>query len=217
MSKNKMSKNKKKSILKNIKVNSKIDKKLIKILKFSVVFNLFLATLYIMTRNNIYFLQQLTAELVTTLLNRTGVAASLKELMITVPVKTGLFGGTVDWDCTGWKSILVFIALVVATPTDWRKKLKAWFFIPLIYLANILRVWFVFFFVSRFGIEHFETIHKTLWSWGLIAVLLVCWVCWYKDWCKGLYRQHSRQSHKSHVIKSKIAKRKLIYSKRTKK
>jgi len=194
---------------------TRLNTKLIKILKFSVVFNIFIIPLYFLTRNNIYFLQLFTARVVTMFLNITGIRAGLSGLMITVPIKTGMFGGTIDWDCTGWKSILVFIALVVATPTDWKKKLNAWIFIPLLYLANIMRVWFVFFFVSSFGVEKFEIIHKTLWSWGLIAVLLVCWIYWYKGskWFGHYFKE--REKFKAKRMKTK--KRKLIYSKKNKK
>jgi len=78
-----------------------------------------------------------------------------------------------------------------------------------------MRVWFVFFFVSNFGVEKFEIIHKTLWSWGLIAVLLVCWIYWYKG--SKWFGHHLKEREKFKAKRMKTKKRKLIYSKKNKK
>ena len=57
-------------------------------------------------------------------------------------------------------------------------KLYGLVFIPAVYLANLVRIWFMFFFVSKFGLYYYDFVHATLWSWGLILTILVFWVIW---------------------------------------
>jgi len=102
-------------------------KNLKKILKFLILFNALSIPLYVMIFLNIqlYPLQDLTAKAVFNILNFFGIESNLDDLFISVPTGNGYFAGIIDWDCTGWKSILVFFALVFATETKIEKKISS--------------------------------------------------------------------------------------------
>jgi len=157
-------------------------KNLKKILKFLILFNALSIPLYVMIFLNIqlYPLQDLTAKAVFNILNFFGIESNLDDLFISVPTGNGYFAGIIDWDCTGWKSILVFFALVFATETKLEKKLYGLLFVPLIYFINILRVSFVFYFISIYGVKYFALVHSFLWSFGMIMIVLIFWIMWIK-------------------------------------
>jgi len=156
--------------------------KLKNLLKFLILFNLFSIPMYLIIILNVQFyaLQLLTANLVSITLNFSGVSSELNDLLISVPVRDGYFAGSIDWDCTGWKSVLAFFALVFATEAPIKKKLYGLIFVPMIYVINILRVSFVFYFVSAYDVNYFELIHSFLWSFGMILVVLFLWIIWLK-------------------------------------
>ena len=161
---------------------NKLDKKLSDLLAFFVKFNLFLIPLYLISyyRIDLSSFEYTIASAVSGLLRATGVNALQFNNFISVAIPGGSFGGFIMWDCTGWKSTLVFLALVLSTPADWIKRLTSLAYIPIIILFNILRIWFVFSYVHIFGIANYELIHQTLWSYGMIAVVLALWVAWWK-------------------------------------
>ena len=158
------------------------NKKLYKITRFLLKFNLFSIPLYliILTGATWPFLMHLTEGISFSLLRFVGVDATMSNGFVVVPVVNGNFAATVSWDSTGWKSILAFFALVFATEFSLRKKLIGLSFIPVIYFVNILRIVFMFFFVSRYDVAYYNLLHATLWSWGLIATILLLWVVWMK-------------------------------------
>lgn len=174
----------KKKILRNIfsLYHSIRNEKLVRILWFLIKFNIFAIPLYIImfTGFTIYGLQEFLANIVTILLNSTGIPASLSGINIIIPVVGGFFSAEITWDCVGWKSLLTFLALVFATDFSIRKKLLAMLLLPLIFIINIIRLWFMFFYVYNYGVENYPIIHATIWSWGLIAVILILWILWLK-------------------------------------
>jgi exosortase/archaeosortase family protein len=170
---------------KDKKNKSKVSKKyqkLLKITKFLIKFNLFSIPLYliILTGATWPALMRVTEGISFSLLRFIGVDASVSGGFIVVPVINGNFAATVSWDSTGWKSILAFFALVFATEFPLRKKLIGMLFIPVIYFVNILRIVFMFFFVSRYDVAYYNLLHATLWSWGLIITIFVLWAAWMK-------------------------------------
>ena len=165
------------------KLFPKIDKKdAYRILIFLVKFNLFAIPLYliIISGFQLGFLKDLTTGFSFALLRTTGIDASLSGNLIAVPIENGSFAAVIDWDCTGWKSMLALFALIFATDFSLRKKLYGLVFIPLVYFVNMLRIWFMFYFVSGFGLLYYNIVHAIIWSWGLIVVILVFWVMWMK-------------------------------------
>ena len=158
-----------------------IDKKQgFQLLRFLIKFNLFAIPLYIILISGFQLdlLKDITAGLSFLLLKATGIDAALSGNLISLP--TSSFAASIDWDCTGCKSMLAFFALVFATDFPIRKKLYGLLFVPLIYIVNLLRIWFMFFFVANFGLAHYDILHSTIWSWGLIAAILIFWLVWMK-------------------------------------
>ncbi len=176
-------KGRKKTNRRNIKkAKQKGVEKLAKITRFLIKFNLFSIPLYliILTGATWPFLMHLTEGISFSLLQFIGVDASVSGDFIVVPVINGNFAASVSWDSTGWKSMLAFFALLFATDAAIRKKLIGLLFIPVIYFVNILRIVFMFFFVSRYDVAYYNLLHATLWSWGLIITIFVLWVAWMK-------------------------------------
>ena len=174
------------------------DRKLLKVLKFLVKFNLIAIPLYVIIILEWRFveLQQMTANLVYGLLNYVGANPAINGYLISIPVKNGTWGALINWDCTGWKSMLAFFALVMATDLPMRRKAYGLLLIPLIYVINLFRIFFMFFYVRTFDLAHYNLVHTVVWSWGLILVILVLWVFWLRhDFTKfslpkGKIRKH---------------------------
>ncbi len=83
-------------------------------------------------------------------------------------------------DCVGWKSMLCFVALVLATlGVSMRKRaLGLAIGIPVIYLGNLARIIVVVFIERGYGLEAAKLFHDWLWQAGLIALVLVTWLAW---------------------------------------
>jgi exosortase/archaeosortase family protein len=172
------------------------NKKLFKALKFLVLFNVFSIPLYIILLTGVSFapLQFATAQVVNPLLNAIGINSRLDGLIISVPEPSGSFAGHISWDCTGWKSMLAFAALVLATDAKRNKKLLGLAMIPLVYAFNIFRVTSVFALVSVFGAQYFPTIHAIMFSFAMVAFILLLWVAWLKY--INIYNIRSKKSKK---------------------
>jgi exosortase/archaeosortase family protein len=86
-------------------------------------------------------------------------------------------------DCTGWKSMLCFLALVLATMGVTMKKRLFGILagIPLIYIGNLARIVGVVVIEDAYGLETAMVIHDWLWQAGLIALVLVLWFAWLKS------------------------------------
>ncbi len=159
-----------------------VDDKLKDLLIFIVKLNVFLIPLYVMIYYRIDFtwLENVITRSVVGLLRASGIWATYFGNFISVPTPTGSFGGFITWDCTGWKSIIVFLALVFATPSSWTKKLFSLVYTPFIMLINIFRIWFMFAYVHVFGLQNYDYIHHTLWSYGMVMFVILFWFAWYK-------------------------------------
>lgn len=98
-------------------------------------------------------------------------------------------------DCIGWKSVLLFLALVLATPIKVKAKVKGLknkiknFFpktkfnaliigIPIIFAINFLRILTTILIGYYFGISYFNIAHTLLWREGLIFAVLLIWFLW---------------------------------------
>jgi exosortase/archaeosortase family protein len=86
----------------------------------------------------------------------------------------------VSEDCTGWKSMLFLVALMVAVPgVLWKKRLAGIVLgIPLIYLGNLARILLIVHVEQVYGLEIANVFHDYLWQAGLISLVLVIWVFW---------------------------------------
>ena len=95
--------------------------------------------------------------------------------MITIPVQNGTWAALINSACTGWKSVLLILALVAATPKNNRR--TALIFIPVILFVNIVRIVFMFW-VASANLAYFELAHTLIWSWGMLLVVLGLWLFW---------------------------------------
>ena len=189
------------------------DKRLFNVFKFLVKFNLFAIPLYIILVLGWHFaeLQQLTANITYGILNWAGASPSIDGYLISIPIKNGTWAALINWDCTGWKSILAFFALVMATDLPMRRKMYGLLLVPLIYVINIFRIFFMFFYVRTFDLAHYEIVHAIVWSWGLILVILVLWIFWLKhDFVKIIdkYRKVSTGTRPKRIIKRRFPRKK---------
>lgn len=84
----------------------------------------------------------------------------------------------VSWDSTGWKSMMAFTALVLATPAAVRRKLLG-IVLGIVFLqtVNIARITSMFYAVEVFHVDY-ELLHTVLWRWGMTAMILSAWLLW---------------------------------------
>ncbi len=158
-----------------------------RILKFLIKFNLFALPLYVLLVLDWQsgWLQTFTADITYNLLQATGIAAERTGNFIAIQLQNGTWGAFINWDCTGWKSFLALFALVMATDFPLKKKAKGLaVLLPALFAVNILRIVFMFHFARGFDLAYFELVHATIWSWGLIAAILVFWVAWMRHSAK---------------------------------
>ena len=149
------------------------------IFTFFIKFNLLALPLYIVSIINFdfYFIQSATANVVYYFLNILNFSPVIDGIMITIPVQNGAWAALINSACTGWKSALLFLALVFATPKN--NKRFALLFIPLIFAINIVRILFMFW-VASFDLAYFELAHAIVWSWGMLLAVLALWIIWIK-------------------------------------
>ena len=75
--------------------------------------------------------------------------------------------------CSGYRSILAFLALVIAGP---KKSWKSFMMVPLIYGFNILRLFITLYLFSYFPV-YSEFIHDFVWKYSMTLLVFLLW--WY--------------------------------------
>ncbi|MDY6776802.1 MAG: exosortase/archaeosortase family protein [Candidatus Nanohaloarchaea archaeon] len=84
-------------------------------------------------------------------------------------------------DSTGWKSVMVFAALVFATGKRLSYKIKGLAVgTAAIFVVNLLRISTMIYAVRVFEVEY-ELLHMLLWRWGLTFVVLSLWIFWFLE------------------------------------
>ena len=165
-------------------------------LKFFIKFNLFAIPLYIILYQGwaLPGLQQFIANIVTHALAALGLNPTMQDLVISIPVRNGDWAAVISWDCTGWKSMFAYFALVMATDYPNKRKALGLLLLPVIFVINLLRIVFMFFYVHTFDLAYYRTVHAVIWSWGLILTIAVLWLLWMKyDFTKILNRKSDRK------------------------
>ncbi len=82
-------------------------------------------------------------------------------------------------DCTGWKSIAAYLALLLAVPkTSGKKRLIGLIGVPILYAVNVGRITFLLWVVVNMGFGYFRVFHEYLWKLGLSLAVLVVWYAW---------------------------------------
>lgn len=80
--------------------------------------------------------------------------------------------------CVGWRSLLAFSGLVLATPRR-KNKIGAIMLLPMIYSFNIFRL-ITSLLVSVFIPSLFDIIHGFLWTYAMTFLVLGLWWYWVK-------------------------------------
>lgn len=156
---------------------------LVRAARFLARLNLFSIPLYaiILTGWQQDSLTEFTADATQFLLSVMGVSFERAGLVFSVPVANGNWGAVINWDCVGWKSLLLVFALVMATDYPIRRKLSGLaMLLPLVYAANLFRIAFLIWFVASYDTTYFALVHGIFWSWGLMMFILLCWAVWMK-------------------------------------
>ena len=168
---------------------NKTNKKLLYILTFLVLFNLFALPLYFIEYFNInmYALEYVVTKQVSLFLNIFGVEhslflLSLETKMIPAIKVAGLPVVAIDLSCTAIRSMFAFIGLVFALPkVKIDKKIRAVLWgLPVIYIVNIIRIVTTILVGVKFSVEKLDFIHTLLWREGLILLIIVMWLLWIK-------------------------------------
>lgn len=161
-------------------MKKKTRREFLAIAKFLIILNIFLIPFYAVLLSGVSFLplQGLTADAVTSLLQSSGIVAEQEGLLITIPSPQGSWAAFINWDCSGWKSLFVLFALIAATPFALKRRVTGFLLLPVIYVINILRIWFMFYYVHSFGLYGYEFLHTLIWSWGMIFFILFFWLLW---------------------------------------
>lgn len=145
-------------------------------LTFLLRFTLLAAPFYLLLDSgwNADGLRRLTAHLSAAVLRTVGVEASSTGSFL----RAGDLLVNVTRDSTGWKSVIAFTALVVASQRPWRSRLAGIVAgVAAIVVANLLRVTSTVYATTVFGIDY-ELLHTVLWRWGLTAAVIVIWAVW---------------------------------------
>jgi len=164
-----------------MKLNAK-QRKLWKIVKFFIIFNLLAIPLDIIVYFNYIYIpfQNFVAAVSYSILNLLGYQVDLLMYFIRVVSISGVQIVEVSMDSTAWKSLYALAALVIATPDKkWKGKMKFLLFaLPLIFVINVLRIVTTVALCASYGFQYFDLVHSILWREGLIAVVVILWYLW---------------------------------------
>lgn len=118
-------------------------------------------------------------------------------------------------DCVGWKSSLALAGLMLAV-RNVSLKTKARGIIasvPLIFFANLLRIYTSILLSVWVGVEHFPFIHDVLWQSTMAVLTLGLWLFWLKE--HKLHPLFGAQTAKSgQLSKAEINSLKLFISRK---
>lgn len=89
------------------------------------------------------------------------------------------FSFSITEDCTGWKGLVLFFALVAAVKSPPKKKILGLVVnIPILYSVNILRIVVLIFITRSMGSSAYSLSHDFLWQATMIVTVLCLWFVW---------------------------------------
>lgn len=157
---------------------SEVNEKRIEALLFLARFLLLAAPFYFILGLNVDFrpLQKIVASQVALLLGGLGMAASVEGYL----VRYGAVALEVTSDCTAWKDMVAFVAMIIAVPrVGWKKRLKGFALLPLIYAVNLTRLVSLLV-LGNWRPEFLGLVHNVLWIAGTLLFMLLLWAVWLK-------------------------------------
>ena len=157
---------------KNIKLK---DNASIKYIGTYVFFIAFFIILYLIFKDNLIFLNYLTAETLSLLLNILGIESTYQDQIVFVSD----FSFKIIDECTGLYEILVYSACVLAYPTSVNKKVIGIAIgTPFLIVINMSRMLFLTF-IGIWYTNLFSFFHYIVWQITLIifvAIILLLWI-----------------------------------------
>lgn len=83
-------------------------------------------------------------------------------------------------DSSGWKSLLLLSALIIAVPkVSWKKRsIGLAIGLPIVWLGNLARVVSIVVIERSYGLEAGMLAHDMLWRFGLSILVLSIWLGW---------------------------------------
>jgi len=166
-------------------VKKKTRKKLFRVFEFFLRFTLLALPLYIIMGSGVQFFvwEKLIADQVSFVISGFAEVNQTVEFGMSVLSVEGFEARIgIDSSCTGYRSMLAFIALVFAVPgVDWKKRLKP--LVPgfmILYAVNLFRIIITISAGVLFGFRAFELMHLFLWRWALTLAILGMWFYWLK-------------------------------------
>ncbi len=121
-------------------------------------------------------LQKIVANNVALLLSGLGIAASVNGYL----VGYGKVILEITGDCTAWKDMVAFVSMIIAVPgVGWKKRLKGFALLPLIYAVNITRLASLLI-LGNWRPEFLSLVHNVLWIGGTLLFMLLLWAVWLK-------------------------------------
>lgn len=175
------------SIFKSLNISRK-NKKLFNILFFIGKLLIFSIPLYVVIWFNIdlYLYQNILASQIHWILKLIGI--SVGRTGIELLTKKTLF--VISKDCTGWKSLLFFTALIISTPSKIKKKTSGLMFgLPVLYLANIFRIIVLILLGIFYGEGYFNLVHDIFWQLFSIGSVLFLWILWMKPFTNFINKE----------------------------
>jgi len=168
------------------------ERKLLLIVRFLVIFNLLAIPMYLIliSGTTLPALQEVTTDVVFAIFRALGYSAERAGFTITftAPLQASI---VIDTDCTGWKSMYAFAALVVATPFAMGRKKRSMIVamgVAVLFLLNIVRIVSTVVAAVAFGIATLDVVHTLLWREGMILAVLALWVISVRP-----YAEHARR------------------------
>lgn len=152
-----------------------------KLVFFLLKFNVFAIPLYLFSYLNFSFLQlqSFLASSISKILSFLGYQAFSENFFITLAHSYEMAKIEINFDCTGWKSMLLLTALTFATPSEIFKKTKFLLIsLPFLFSLNFVRILTTLIFSLHFGFDYLSIIHTFLWREGLIFAAILIWYIW---------------------------------------
>ena len=153
------------------------EKKLLSILIFLIKFLILAIPLYLISLLNLFPFQLLTAQLSILISKFIGIPTTL-VIERTPAILISNIKLIIDSACTGYRSIIAFASLVLASPKKRKEKLRAFLFLPFIYSLNVLRISFLSIWAFLIGNNFFEFVHTILWREFFIFSIIFLWIFW---------------------------------------
>jgi exosortase/archaeosortase family protein len=154
-------------------------RKLLLLAEFIVKFNLLAIPMYaiMLSGTQLQPLQSVTTDAVYAVFKILGYAAERSGTTIAFgsPLYTNI---VIDTDCTAWKSMYAFVALMLATPfaLGWEKRLKLILLgVAALFVLNVARIVSTVAFAVSFGISWLDVVHTVLWREGMILAVVAFW------------------------------------------